>query len=174
MTIYKYDDAIQRAIGDTTPIILEWPTAGATITAQVAFDNQNFSDCVGTVSEITVGDTPRYQLSYASADRKTTVGIITYKFTDGTDTGYLELHITPEIPDAVASVSSEADLTTLIASLGPKRVKTKDMEIEAHNPLMMQKLAERRASKPVALSQFGFQIAKRRCRTRCDRSDDCC
>lgn len=61
------------------------------------------------------------------------------------------------------------DIQDLIHDLGPRRVKTNDMEIEAHDPAKMQKLLERRATKQVALSQFGKQIARRKLRDHCDR-----
>ena len=39
--------------------------------------------------------------------------------------------------------------------IGPKRVKTKEVEIEAHDPLKLQSLRERIASKSTRFGQFG-------------------
>lgn len=168
MTVYEFNDPVNRSIGDNSPIVFQWPTAGATITAQRAFDNETFEDCAGAVTEITVAS-PQYKLSYAAADRPTTPSIITYKFTDGTDTAYLQVHISPEIPAAVSSLTPDADLSSLMTEIGPKRVKTKDMEVEAHDPMKIQQLLERRQTKQTYLSQFGFQIVRPKNGGRCGK-----
>lgn len=48
----------------------------------------------------------------------------------------------------------EEELKDLLELIGPKRVDTKEVEIEAHDPMMMQKLLERRKSKPVTFGEF--------------------
>jgi len=46
------------------------------------------------------------------------------------------------------------DYTTIQDLVGPRRVKTKEVEIEAHDPNKIQELVERRGIKPVLFSQF--------------------
>lgn len=50
----------------------------------------------------------------------------------------------------------EQQFQAMQALIGPKRVDTKEVEIEAHDPLKVQQLLERRAAKPVLFSQFGY------------------
>lgn len=49
---------------------------------------------------------------------------------------------------------ADAEFQALQNLVGPKRVKTTEVEIEAHNPMIIQKLEERRKAKPVTLSAF--------------------
>jgi hypothetical protein len=154
MPTYSYADPVVRAADDETPILFEWPTADATVTGEVAFDNVTFTALTGTITDIS-NDLPRFKLAYNSADRLTSAGIITYKFTDGTTTIYLELRITaPSCPETI-DVST---LSSLIETVGPRRVKTKDMEIENHPIDKMQKIIERNSTKPVGLGQIRGDI----------------
>lgn len=160
MTIYDLSTQT-RAVNDPSPILFDWPVAGESLDVQVAFDNVNFDDIIGTVTEVTNdASLPRYRIAYADADRPDTPTIITYKVTGATHTGYLELHITPEVPTVVSSVANTSDLSSLASSLGPRRMKTKDTEVEAHDPEKLQRLVERRSSKSVAMSQFKFNVAR--------------
>lgn len=68
-------------------------------------------------------------------------------------------------------VIDTTDITDLINLLGPKRVRTKDMEIEAHSPEAMQRLAERRASKGISMSNFRKDIAVPKDSFRCTKRD---
>lgn len=88
------------------------------------------------------------------------------------ETAYDQLEIFPEsstpgiqvigVPGYHALISPPAepatvydDLQTYAEALGPQRVKTKEVEVEAHDPLRLQKLLERqKASKPITLSNF--------------------
>lgn len=49
---------------------------------------------------------------------------------------------------------TDIDYQALQALLGPKRVKTKEVEIEAHDLTKIQSLHERRGVKPVTFGQF--------------------
>lgn len=52
-------------------------------------------------------------------------------------------------------MSDETDeLKAFNLAIGPRRVKTKEVEIEAHSLLSIQKAVERQKSKPVTLGQF--------------------
>lgn len=53
-----------------------------------------------------------------------------------------------------AASEIHADLIAFSKAIGPRRVKTKEVEIEAHSPLALQRLIERQGRKPVTLSQF--------------------
>ena len=52
------------------------------------------------------------------------------------------------------------EFNTLQDAVGPKRVKTKEVEIEAHDPLKIQQLLERQALKPTRFGQFGGTYVK--------------
>lgn len=52
------------------------------------------------------------------------------------------------------------ELLDLSKGIGPKRVKTKEIEIEAHDPLRMQRLLERRSCKPTTLADFGGVLVR--------------
>lgn len=59
------------------------------------------------------------------------------------------------------SQSEDKELEDLLNLVGPKRVDTKELDIHAHDPMVIQKLLERRKSKPVFFHQFGFsQVAR--------------
>lgn len=49
---------------------------------------------------------------------------------------------------------ADTEFNALQQSVGPKRVKTKEVEIEAHDPMKLQALQERRGTKPITLGQF--------------------
>jgi hypothetical protein len=53
----------------------------------------------------------------------------------------------------------DSSLVDFISALGPKRVKTKAMEIEAHSPEVAQRILERRARKKVGITRIPFNIA---------------
>lgn len=50
---------------------------------------------------------------------------------------------------------ADEDFKALQNIVGPKRVKTKEVEIEAHDPLKLQSLQERRSVKATRFGQFG-------------------
>jgi len=71
---------------------------------------------------------------------------------------------------------ADADFNALQDSVGPKRVKTKEVEIEAHDPIKLQALQERRSAKPVTLGQFPRTMVKPKysdCICEDPRDDDC-
>jgi len=151
MTTYQFTDPIVRASDDQTPLIFEWPRASVVPTVQVAFDNVTFVDAQGTVTEVTVGD-PRYLLSYSSADRLSTPGIITYKISEGGDIAYLELRISS--PQKAPEAVDVASLASLIELIGPRRVKTEGIEVEAHPIDKIQKVQERQGPKVIGLGNM--------------------
>jgi len=55
---------------------------------------------------------------------------------------------------------ADANFNALQDSVGPKRVKTKEVEIEAQDPMKLQALQERRGAKPITLGQFPRTIVK--------------
>lgn len=158
MTTYQYSDPVKRELSDQTPIVFEWLRAGVTPTIEVALDNVTFVPALGSVTEITV-DTPRYRINYHTSDRPTSPGIITYKITEGGDTAYLEVQITPTSSPGNGELDASS-LTTLIQTLGPRRVKTKDMEIEAHSIDKVQKVLERTGPKVIGLNAMRWDIVK--------------
>ena len=153
MTVYEFTNAVTRAADDETPLFFEWPRTGVEPAVQVAFDNINFTAISGTVTEKSLaGDNPRYMIAYNAADRLSSPGIITYKITEGGDTVYLEVHITsPQKPPEAVDVAS---LASLIESVGPRRVKTEGIEVEAHPIDKMQKVQERQGPKVIGLGNI--------------------
>ena len=69
------------------------------------------------------------------------------------------------------------DFQDLQDLVGPKRVKTKEVEIEAHRLMDLQALQERRSCKPVTLGQFPLTMVKPKCEPGICNDDyqkDCC
>ena len=76
-----------------------------------------------------------------------------YKETYGTTYG--------NVYKGIAATTMTLDpLQELQQLVGPKRVKTKEVEIEAHDPMKLQALYERRSRKPVTLGQFPRTMVK--------------
>lgn len=72
-------------------------------------------------------------------------------------------------PFPPGSTGDLSDLGQTLMSLGPKRFKTKDIEVEAHDPLEVNKLKERTTSKaPASFCGLGgcYVVPERRCKTR--------
>lgn len=57
-------------------------------------------------------------------------------------------------PNTTTPIEDISGLQELMEAIGPKSVKTKEVEIESHSPMVMQRLLERQKTKPVTLSQF--------------------
>ncbi len=58
------------------------------------------------------------------------------------------------IPVDAPTTELPSDLVEFVEAIGPRRVKTKEVEIEAQSPIMLQRLKERIGPKPVTLNQF--------------------
>jgi hypothetical protein len=67
---------------------------------------------------------------------------------------------------------ADSDFKEIQDYTGPKRVKTKEVEVEAHNPIEIQKLKERRSSKPTLLSQFAWTRARPKHDCYCRKTDE--
>lgn len=70
-----------------------------------------------------------------------------------------------------------SELSDEIKSAGPKRVRTKEIEVEAHDPLKVLQAKERLARKPVLFSQFPMTLVKPKPndKARCCKVDrECC
>ena len=159
MTTFKFNDPVTRAADDVTPLAFEWLRPSVTPVVQVAFDNVTFTDITGTVTEITAaGGNPRYLIDYAPADRLTTPGLLTYRITEGGDVAYLELRITS--PQKIPEPVDISTLATLIESVGPRRVKTEGIEVEAHPIDKLQKVSERQGPKVIGLGNIRKDIVK--------------
>ncbi|GIW60310.1 MAG: hypothetical protein KatS3mg087_1376 [Patescibacteria group bacterium] len=64
------------------------------------------------------------------------------------------------------------ELAEKINKIGPRRVKGKEVDIEAHNPAMVQRLIERLESKPVHFSDFkGTVVSAKNPWPKCDEED---
>lgn len=58
------------------------------------------------------------------------------------------------IPSSTSTSTTQTIESVVSVQSTPKRVKTKEVEIESHDPLKLQALQERLTSKPITLSQF--------------------
>lgn len=141
---------ISRTLDDTQPIAFDWgePTA-VSIDAEVAFDNINYEDAVGEVVELSEG---RWQLNYDAQDRPTNPGLVTYKFTDNLgNTDYLSVNFT--------GTPAEPDLPDIkYPSYGPRRVKTKEMDIEQFDPMKLAFLDDRSQESTPTFGSHKFAV----------------
>jgi hypothetical protein len=63
----------------------------------------------------------------------------------------------------------------ITADIGPKRTETKEVQIEAHDPLKIQKLLERRKAKPILFSDFPVTRVVPKCTNKvCNEDQNCC
>lgn len=127
-----------RDINDIGPITFEWfgilPTE---IIAEVSFDNINFIETAGEVTYLDLQEI--WQLSYSPLDRPTSPGLVTYRFTSNFDeTAVLLLEFIGNLP------TNNPALDLGLTEYGPKRVKTKQMEIEQFDPRILDELDERK------------------------------
>lgn len=140
------NDQLTRQLLDETPISFDWAISEATnIVATVAFDNTNFIDCIG---EMVLISSSRWQLTYHPQDRPTNAGLITYKFMDNLD----NVDILPVEFTGVPVTSEEIALK--LSEYGPKRVKTKEMEIEQFDPRILDEVEERKKNRTKNLPTF--------------------
>ena len=124
-----------RDTNNQQPITLEWTPTPENIQAEVAFDNVNFIEAIGAITNIS-GDI--WQLEYNPKDRPTNSGLVTYRFTDNNDnveTLQIEFIGQPVVPETPGPLS--------LSPYGPKRVKTKQMEIEQFDIEKLQRVSER-------------------------------
>lgn len=68
------------------------------------------------------------------------------------------------------------DLNAAMTALGPQRVKTKDVEVEQHDILKLQKVMERNSAKHPSLASLHFVVAQPKCEPTPKESpcEDCC
>ena len=130
---------LQRTLDDNQPLAFSWdynpePT---TIQAEVSFDNTEYVDTIGAVVNLTNNT---WQLEFEPQDRPTNAGLITYKFTD--DLGNTEELLVEFVGEPSTPQLPEVDTT--YSKYGPKRVKTKEMEIEQFDPRVLQDLEDRK------------------------------
>lgn len=131
---------LQRSIEDDQPLAVSWmydpePTS---MLAEVAFDNTTFIEAVGDIIKLSNNV---WQLKFHPQDRPTNPGLITYRFTDNlgnTETLQVEIVGQP-VFDPIQT------LDPIYSKYGPKRVKTKQMEIEQFDPRVLQDLEDRLA-----------------------------
>lgn len=136
MTVYEFSDPVQRATNDDTPLIFSWPRTGVEPTVTVSFDGTTFVAVDGTVEELDIDY--QYKINYSSIDRPSIPGLAFYKIEEGGDSAIFILNVTPSVPTV-----NEGSPT--YSAYGPKRVKTKQMEIEQFDPRVLQD-AEARAN----------------------------
>lgn len=66
------------------------------------------------------------------------------------------------------------EIKNLQDSLGPKRVKTVDVEVEMHDPVKLQRLVERTKPKPVLFANFAYtRVSPKHDNCLCKKDDTC-
>lgn len=140
----SFKNHAERHVNDGLPIYFSWPRSGADFTADVSFDGgDTYSPISGTIEEITPdGDNAEYRITYSSSDRPAGVGTVLYRLNDGTDTGKLYVDVKPTTTAPGSTVVPSSDLELIAAAsrgYGPKRVRTKDIEIEQFDPLTVMR-----------------------------------
>ena len=137
-----------RNLNDVGPINFQWfgvnPVA---IRGEVSFDNVNFVDMAGTISYLSVQEV--WQANYNPLDRPTNAGLVSYRFTD--NSGNSET-LSIEFIGIISETDISVDLD--LAKYGPKRVKTKQMEIEQFDPRILDELDERKRTRSNGLPTF--------------------
>ncbi len=78
----------------------------------------------------------------------------------------------PVLPPTATESTQDLDFQDLQDLVGPKRVKTKEVEIEAQRPMDLQALQERRGRKAVTLGQFPRTMVKPKCSPSICRDDE--
>jgi hypothetical protein len=128
MSTIVFDSPVNRIINENLPIIFDWPRTGVNPSVSVAFDNLNFVPILGVVDEI---GAYKYRIAYNAADRPLTPSLITYKVQEGGDEGTFELLLISQQQNPTPSP---------LTDYGPKRVRTKEMDIEQWSPDMIHSL----------------------------------
>ena len=144
MSTIAFDSPVVRVINENLPIIFDWPRTEVTLEVSVAFNNTDFSPVSGVITEIAPY---KYRLSYNAADRPLTPALITYKVEEGGDQGTFELLLKSQ------NVSPTPEP---LSDYGPKRVKTKQMDIEQWDPEMLERLNNRKTLKPPCFCESTF------------------
>lgn len=147
-TLITPDEEDSRQLDGTDPVTVVWESATPdSMLAEVSFDGTVYVPTVGSVTHLG-GD--NWQLSYHPQDRPTNPSTVIYRFTDNNSNQqlvtipFVGTVTTPELPELTYS------------AYGPKRVKTKQMEIETHDPEKLQRLTERSMNKvPTFCSSAG-------------------
>jgi hypothetical protein len=138
MAILEFDSPIKRFVNDAIPIIFAWVRTGVTPTVTVAFDNTTFVPVTGSVEELSPN---KFRLNYHANDRPSTPALITYRISEGGDVGEFEVYIVAQqTPPAPAP-------PTPFPGIGPKRVRTRDLDIEQFDPDKLDLIERRRTSK---------------------------
>ena len=142
-------DSLIRDINDTNPIQFEWSLPATAITAEVAFDNVTFVETIGSVFNPT-GNI--WQLSYDPQDRPTVPSLITYRFTDNNSN---QQTVTLQLTGALASQTLPEQQ---FSEYGPKRIKTREMEIEQFDIEKLDRLKQRSSNNNPSFCQSTFCV----------------
>ena len=137
MSTITFDSPIKRIVNDGIPIIFDWVRSGVELVITVAFDNTTFVPVVGSVEELSPG---KYRLNYHESDRPSSPSLISYRVAEGGDVGIFEVLILQ--PQAIEAPSTPSEFT----AFGPKRVRTRDLDIEQHDPEKLDRLSQKQGS----------------------------
>jgi len=140
----------------------------ANITCKVSKDNGERIDLTDNVAVETEGGFYLFSLTQEETNADT------LDFYPVSSTANVEV-IVPN-HDRQTVDESTTSTTTTNSDVGPKRVKTKEVEIEAHDPLKLQLLTERQGSKAVKFGQFTGTYVKPKygsCLCNDPREDEC-
>lgn len=137
---------LQKTISDTEDIKFDWVAEAITIGAEVSFDQINYLEAAGLVER---EDGNRWIFRYSPLDRPTSASTVVYRFTDNAgNSDTLSVNYTEPI------VNPNTENNLVLSQYGPKRVKTKQMEIEQFDPRILDELEERKSRRSAGLPTF--------------------
>lgn len=155
MATVEFDSPIKRIVNDGLPIIFGWVRSGVTPVVTVAFDNTTFVAVTGSVEEI---NPAKFRLNYHANDRPSTPALITYRVSEGGDVGEFEV---------VIEASSEAPIPPPplppFPGIGPKRVRTRDLDIEQFDPEKLEAIERRSTSGTPTFCSSSFCVGVPAC-----------
>jgi|SRR6056297_486956 len=139
MAQIAFKEPVSRKEDDGVPIYFSWPRTGASFTYQVSIDGgATYSAGSETIVEQAGDSIHDYMIPYSASERPSGAGVALFLVDDGTDSGRIIVTI------EAAPVASTDGPT--LSEYGPKRVKTKEMDIEQFDPETLQRLKEREAA----------------------------
>jgi hypothetical protein len=121
-TIFDSYNVVHRQVGNETPVIFDWNSDDATITATRSINGGSFGNISGSITFLyTKNGQHFYQLSYHVSDRPNGTGNVLYQLDDGLNTRLLPVYIESssvsagEIGDYIiaATVTNSANSQTL-------------------------------------------------------------
>lgn len=147
-----FRNPVERRAGDGIPVYFQWPRSGAEFTYEYSTDGgANFFSGDGVITERNADGKYDYFIPYNVEERPEGAGIVLYLIDDGEDTGRI-------IVNVAECATSPVPAPSEFGASGPRRVRTKEMEIEQFRPDILQLVEDRKVSKTPSFCQSQFCI----------------